>query len=123
MKHARDYVVNMVQAMHHLDVTEPSRNTLDQARVPELLSFMGDHDPELLDPRTVMQILFESALKTQHSKDAEKANLKEISNLIWDMDLPEISRRSRAVCPLKIPPVSDVTRGTPAGTSLVGRVD
>ena len=29
MKYAREYVVNMVQAMHHLVVTEPSRNTLD----------------------------------------------------------------------------------------------
>ena len=63
MKYARDYVVNMVQAMHHLDVTEPSRNTLDQASVLELLSFMGDHDPALLDPRTMMQIRSESALK------------------------------------------------------------
>ena len=82
MKYSRDYVVNIVQAMHHLDVTEPSRNTLDQASVLELLSFMANHDPALLDPRTVMQIRSESALKTQHSKNAEKAALKEISNLI-----------------------------------------
>ena len=82
MKYAKDYVINMVKALHNLDETKPPEGVLDQACVPELLSFMGDHDPEPLDTWTVMQIRLESALKTKHCKDAESAAVKELTNII-----------------------------------------
>ena len=82
MKYAKDYVVNMVKVLHHLEENDFPSEGLDRARATELFSFMGDHDPEPMDARTVMQIRFEAALKTKHSADAERAAVKELTNII-----------------------------------------